>query len=81
MKDWLVIDINHVLSLSGFSGVKERTEEITLGKVAEIAGVSMETMKRFLMKNGVRPRLGQTVEEARKDYLTIKEFLDERNRK
>ncbi len=59
-----------------------QTEEITLGKAAEIAGVSMETIKRFLMKNGMRPRLGpETIEEARRDYLTIKKFLDERDRK
>ena len=58
-----------------------QTEEISVGKAAEIAEVSMETIKRFLMKNGVKPRLGQTVGEAQKDYLTIKEFLDERNRK
>jgi predicted HTH domain antitoxin len=54
-----------------------QTEEMTLGKAAEIAEVSMETMKLFLMKNGVKPRLGQTVEEAQKDYLTLRRYFDE----
>jgi predicted HTH domain antitoxin len=56
-----------------------QTEEMTLGKAAEIAEVSMETMKRFLMKNEVKPRLGQTIEEAQKDYLTLRRYLDERD--
>jgi predicted HTH domain antitoxin len=56
-----------------------QTEEITLGKAFEIAEVTMETMKRFLMKNGVQPRLGQTVEETQKDYLTLRRYFDERD--
>ena len=59
-----------------------QTEEISVGKAAEIAGVSMETMKRVLIKNGIMPRFApETIEEARQDFLSIKEFLDERNRK
>jgi predicted HTH domain antitoxin len=54
-----------------------QTEDISLGKAAEIAGVSMETMKRFLMKNGIRPELGpETIEEARQECLALEEILE-----
>jgi predicted HTH domain antitoxin len=58
-----------------------QTEDISLGKAAEIAEVSMETMKRFLMKNGVRPELGpETIEEANQECLELQEILNESNR-
>jgi predicted HTH domain antitoxin len=54
-----------------------QTEEISVGKAAEIAGISMETMKRYLVKNGVMPRFApENMEEARKDYQTIRGFLE-----
>lgn len=57
-----------------------QTEDISLGKAAEIAGVSMETMKRFLMKNGIGPELGpETIEEARQECLALEEILNGSN--
>jgi hypothetical protein len=36
----------------------------------------METMKRYLVKNDVMPRFApENIEEARKDYQTIRRFL------
>lgn len=59
-----------------------QNEDISLGKAAEIAGVSMETMKRFLMKNGIRPELGpETIEEAHQECLELEEILNGSNSK
>jgi len=42
-----------------------RQQDISLGKAAEIAGVSVERMKRLLLGHGIQPRLGQkTVAQA-----------------
>ena len=54
-----------------------QNDEILLGKAAEIAGVCWEDMKRILIKNGIRPKLGpETIEEARQEYLLAKEIGD-----
>ena len=59
-----------------------QTEDITLAKAAEIAGVSLETMKQVLVENGVEPELGpETIEEAREECLNMRKIIDERNRK
>jgi predicted HTH domain antitoxin len=59
-----------------------QNEDISIGKAAEIAGVCWEDMKRILIKNGIRPKLGpETIEEARQEYLLAKEIADEINRK
>ncbi len=50
-----------------------QTEEISIGKAAEIAGICWEDMRNALIKNGVKPRLApESIEEARQDYLAIK---------
>jgi predicted HTH domain antitoxin len=57
-----------------------QTEEISLGKAAEIAGLYWEDMKDVLIRNGIKPELGpESIEEAQNDYLTIRNFLNERN--
>ncbi len=59
-----------------------QTEEISLGKAAEIAGLYWEDMRDVLIRNGIKPELGpENNEEAEKDYLTLRRFLDERNSK
>ena len=59
-----------------------QTEDITLAKAAEIAGVSLETMKHIFVENGVEPELGpETIEEAREECLNMRKIIDERNRK
>ena len=58
-----------------------QNEDISIGKAAEIAGVCWEDMRDELVKNGINPRLApRTIEEAQKDYHTIRKFLSERNR-
>ena len=58
-----------------------QTEEISIGKTAEIAGLCWEDMRDALIKNGIRPRFApETIEEARKDYLTLMRHLDESRR-
>ena len=58
-----------------------QNEKISIGKAAEIAGVCWEDMRDELVKNGINPRLApRTIEEAQKDYHTIRKFLSERNR-
>jgi predicted HTH domain antitoxin len=59
-----------------------QNDEISLGKAAEIAGVCWEDMKRILIKNGIRPKLGpETIEEAHQEYLLAKEISDSFNEK
>jgi predicted HTH domain antitoxin len=59
-----------------------QTEDITLGKAAEVAGVSLETMKQILVDNGVEPELGpETIEEAQQECLNMRKIINERNRK
>ena len=57
-------------------------EEISIGKVAQIAGVCWEDMKEKLVENGITPRFApRTIEEARKDCEVIKKLMDERDSK
>lgn len=59
-----------------------RNEEITLGKAAEVAGVSLETIKQILVENGVEPELGpETIEEARQECLNMRKIINERMKK
>ena len=59
-----------------------RLEDISLGKAAEIAGISMERMKQALIDNGVQPRLGpRTAEEARNEVRNIREYISEPDHK
>jgi predicted HTH domain antitoxin len=59
-----------------------QTDEISIGKAAEIAGLCWEDMRDELMKNGIKPRLvPETIEEAKEDYLAAKRIYNELNRK
>jgi predicted HTH domain antitoxin len=53
-----------------------QTEDISLGKAAEIAGLCWDDMKQILIKNGIRPRLGpETIEEAREEVLSTRKII------
>ena len=53
-----------------------QNENISVGKAAELAGVSFEQMKEILAQQGIRPGLGpETVEEAKEEYETLKKYL------
>ena len=57
-----------------------QNEEITLGKAAEVAGVSLETIKQILVENGVEPELGtETIEEARQECLNMRKIINEKS--
>jgi len=60
-----------------------KNDEISLAKAAKIAGVSFESMKRILLKNGIEPRLGpESREEAREEHINMRKILKNvRNRK
>lgn len=59
-----------------------QNEDISIGKAAQIAGVCWEDMRDELIKNGITPRLApRTIEEAQKDYHTIRKFISERDHK
>ena len=58
-----------------------QTEDISLAKAAELAGVSWQQMKDILIERGVQPRLGpQTLEEARREVEALQEYMHERDR-
>jgi len=54
-----------------------RTEDISLAKAAELAGVSWQRMREILLSRGVQPRLGpKTEEEALEEIATLRSHLD-----
>jgi predicted HTH domain antitoxin len=54
-----------------------RTEDISLAKAAELAGVSWQRMREILLSRGVQPRLGpETEEEALEEIATLRRHLD-----
>ena len=59
-----------------------KNDEISLAKAAKIAGVSFESMKRILLKDGIEPRLGpESCEKAREEHINMRKILvNERNR-
>jgi len=58
-----------------------KTEDISVGKAARLAGVSFEQMKEILLSHGVQPRLGPESEaEARAEVATLEKFGHESNR-
>jgi len=58
-----------------------QTEDISLAKAAELAGVSWQQMKGILIERGIQPRLGpQTLEEARREVEALQEYMHERDR-
>ena len=53
-------------------------EGISLGKAAQLAGVSQEEMKEILVDRGVSLRLGPvSVEEAAEEVAALRRHLDE----
>lgn len=57
-----------------------KRESISVGKAANIAGVSLEQMKDILISHGIQPRLGaKTIKEAENEVITLRRILDESN--
>jgi predicted HTH domain antitoxin len=53
-----------------------KNDEISLARAAKIAGVSFESMKRILLKNGIEPKLGpESREEARQEHINMRKIL------
>lgn len=53
-----------------------RMEDISLGKAANLAGVSFEQMKEILQNRGIELRLGpETREEALEEVATLRRHL------
>ncbi|MGQ9626287.1 MAG: UPF0175 family protein [Anaerolineae bacterium] len=53
-----------------------KTGEISLGKAANLAGISMEQMKEILLNRGIELRLGsETIEEAREEVDALRRHL------
>lgn len=56
-----------------------QTEELSLAKAAELAGVSWSQMREILVEKGIPPRLGpQTVEEAQEEAQALRDFFADR---
>jgi len=56
--------------------------EISVGKAAELAGVSFEQMKEILAQRGIQPELGpETIEEAKTEYETLEKYFNAEQRK
>lgn len=56
-----------------------QTEDLSLAKAADLAGVSWAQMKEILLKKGVSPKLGpETVDEAEKEAGALRDFLANR---
>lgn len=56
-----------------------QTEELSLAKAAELAGVSWAQMRESLLEKGVAPRLGpETLEEAGKKSQALRHFFARR---
>jgi predicted HTH domain antitoxin len=54
-----------------------RTEDVSLAKAAELAGVSWQRMREILLSRGVQPRLGpETEEEALEEVAALRRHLD-----
>jgi predicted HTH domain antitoxin len=53
-----------------------RTEDISLGKAATLAGLSWAQMKEVLVEHGVQPRLGpETLEDARAEADVLRNSI------
>jgi predicted HTH domain antitoxin len=58
-----------------------RTEDISLAKAAELAGVSWQRMREILLSRGVQLRLGsETKEEALEEVVALRRHLDASSR-
>lgn len=57
-------------------------KNISVGKAAELPGVSFEQMKDILIHQGIRPGLGpESLEGAKEEYETLKKYLNEEKKK
>jgi predicted HTH domain antitoxin len=55
--------------------------EISVGKAAELAGVSFEQMKEILIQRGIRSGLGpETIEEVKEEYKALENYLNEQKK-
>jgi len=55
------------------------TEELSLAKAADLAGVSWAQMREILLEKGISPRLGpETIEEAEREAGALRDFLASR---
>ena len=53
-----------------------QNKNISVGKAAELAGVSFEQMKEILIQHGIQPRLGpESLEDAKEEYETLKKYM------
>ncbi len=53
-----------------------QTEDISLGKAAELAGVSWEQMREILLEHDIQPRLGpETVEEIEEEIQVLRKHF------
>jgi predicted HTH domain antitoxin len=53
-----------------------QTEELSLAKAAELAGVSWSQMREILIEKRIPPRLGpETVEEADEEAQVLRDYL------
>jgi predicted HTH domain antitoxin len=53
-----------------------RTEDMSLAKAAELAGVSWQRMREILLSRGVQPRLGpESEEEALEEVEALRRHL------
>jgi predicted HTH domain antitoxin len=56
-----------------------QTEDLSLAKAADLAGVSWAQMRDILREKGISPRLGpETIEEAEKEAGALRDYLAKR---
>ena len=56
-----------------------QSEDISLGRAAELAGVSWDQMREILLEKGIQPRLGpETVDEAKAEAQGLRDFFASR---
>lgn len=56
-----------------------QSEELSLAKAADLAGVSWAQMREILVEKGIAPRLGaESVEEVETEASTLRRFLASR---
>ena len=52
-----------------------QTEDLSLAKAADLAGVSWVQMREILLEKGIQPRLGpETLQEAEEEAQTLRDF-------
>ena len=56
-----------------------QTEDLSLAKAADLAGVSWAQLREILVEKGVTPRLGpETAEEAEREVAALRAYLASR---